>query len=83
MALYKEIRLMAYSVLLQDYPNKLSASEIAKRINKEYGIIASRQQVHGALRVFARMNRHFAIYPSFFPYRIRYSVYPFEGPFVP
>lgn len=77
-----EIRQLAFSVLLYRFPQKLSAREIADTICLDYGIEVSRRQVHSALRDFARSNKHFAIFPSFFPYRLSYSVYPFEGPFV-
>ena len=77
-----EIRQIAFSVLLYRFPQKLSAREIADAICLDYCFEVSRQQVHSALRVFARSNKHFAIFPSFFPYRIKYSVYPFEGPYI-
>ena len=76
-----DIRVLAYSVLMVQYPKKLSAGEIAEAINVNNAYAVSRKKVHYALRNFARSNKHFAIYPSFFPHRIEYSVYPFEGPF--
>lgn len=75
------IRSYAYQVLLSNYPKKMSASEIAHEINTLFQLDVSRKQVHNALRVFARKDKHFGVFPSFFPFRIRYSVYPFEGPY--
>lgn len=77
------IRNHAYWVLRDNPQIKMNASEIARAINKDYGIRVSRWQVHSALRSFARSNKHFSIFPSFFPPRISYSVYILDEPFTP
>ena len=75
------IRQLAYRVLCDNYPQKLTASEIAENITMRFGVKLSRSQVHRALRQFARGNIHFSIFPSFFPTRVRYSVYKYNPSF--
>ncbi len=76
-----DLRQYAYYVLRNNYPTKFSAGEIAREINIRYGLKISRRQVHHALREFSRSNKHFSIFSSFFPRRIRYSVYLLDNPF--
>ena len=76
----EKIRILSYH-LNELYPTKLSAQEIAKHINLRFNQRLSRWQVQNALRSFARLNKHFAIFPSFFPTRIKYSIYKLEPPF--
>lgn len=75
------LREKIYLVLKEAYPAKMSASEIAKKINEEYDMNVSRKQVHNALRDFARKNKHFAIFPSIPQKGITYSVYLLDPPF--
>lgn len=79
----EEIRGNAYWVLRHNYPNKMRASQISSKINLDYGKTATPREVHDALRNFARQNKHFSIFPSFFPRRIKYSVYILDEPYCP
>ena len=78
-----DLRYHAYLVLRANYPSKMSAKDISKQINILFDANTSRRKVHYALRDFARFNKHFAVYPSFFPRRILYSIYPLPEPFTP
>ena len=74
----EEIRQFAYDVLYENYPTKMNAKHIANCIQTRYGLPVSALKVHRALRHFARSSKSFSIFPSFFPQKITYSVYPDE-----
>ena len=67
----EQVRDIAYEILYNAFPDKLTAGEIARR---SQGIL-SRGQVHYALRYNARMNPRFSIFPDPVSGYIRYSVY--------
>ena len=71
----RELRQCIYEILRSNYPSKMSASEIANEINQLNMNIRkiSTRQVSYAMRIYARMNRHFAIYKS--KSRVHYSIY--------
>ncbi len=76
-----EIRRLSYRILEYSYPAKMTAGEIARFANIMYGIPLKRKHIHNALRNYARSSKYFAIFPSFFPRRIYYSIYIVNEPF--
>lgn len=69
----KEIRQESYEILMQNYPRKMRAAELARIISSRIGVKVSRRQVASALRKYALRNKHFSVFPI--NGKVCYSVY--------
>ena len=76
----RRVRQLSYSVLCQNYPQRLTANEIAESINIIVNSkFVSADQVRYAIRYFALRNKHFAVFRI--NQMLKFSVYILDPPF--
>ena len=69
-----ELLALAYDILVNAYPNRLSAREIADIITQQTGVTISPRRIRELLKNESLTNPHFAKY-YVTPNRIKFSVY--------